>query len=315
MGFFGTALATRAQNVLFVDTAMTTGSSQGFALSNVATSTTTIGSSAFLEFGYMIAEDFTIPAGEKWTISDVTAFAYQTQPTAPYNTNNTITKAYLMIFNGQPGAAGTTLLYGDTTTNRFAGATFTNVQRQTSDTAVSGRNRPVMAVKMALPAPIQLSAGTYWAAYSMRGASNLAVYSAPKVLPNKTNPNNQNGRQLTPTGWIQMADNGFNLGYNLMVNGTVQTDVNDIKAADLALRHAPNPAHGAATISFHLQKAAQVHITLYDATGKLVQTLAHEQMQVGDRTVPCNLSALPAGQYFYKLDADGLSVTRPLQVF
>ncbi len=59
-----------------------------------------------------MADDFTVPAGETWDITDMTFFGYQSNaPSA-----GTITGLYVQIYDGQPGAGGS-VIWGNLTTN------------------------------------------------------------------------------------------------------------------------------------------------------------------------------------------------------
>ena len=89
--------------------------------------------------GFRMADDFTVPAGG-WNISQITFYAYQTGST----TTSTINNVNLQIWNGPPGQPGSIVVFGDTTTNRLAGSSFSNIYR-VLDTALTDANRPIMA--------------------------------------------------------------------------------------------------------------------------------------------------------------------------
>ena len=65
--------------------------------------------------GFRLADDFTVPAGQTWNITQIGVYSYQTG-------NNGVTTTYnhidLRILNGPP-SLGSTVVFSDTTTNRY----------------------------------------------------------------------------------------------------------------------------------------------------------------------------------------------------
>jgi flagellar hook assembly protein FlgD len=85
----------------------------------------------------------------------------------------------------------------------------------------------------------------------------------------------------------------------------------------LALDSWPNPAASSATIRFALGLAQPVALSIYDAGGRLVRTLLRGPLAAGPHTLAwpgtdAHGNPVPAGVYFYRLDADGGTVTRKL---
>lgn len=74
----------------------------------------------------------------------------------------------------------------------------------------------------------------------------------------------------------------------------------------------PNPTAGYTMIPFTLSASGHVRLSLYDATGKVVNTLLNETLEMGTHKVKANLTNLPAGLYFYRLEAGGEMQTLPL---
>lgn len=65
----------------------------------------------------------------------------------------------------------------------------------------------------------------------------------------------------------------------------------------------PNPASGATQIDYRVAQASTVTVVLMDVTGRILRTLANEQVQAGKHTIEVtDLSALPNGSYFYRMD-------------
>jgi hypothetical protein len=68
----------------------------------------------------------------------------------------------------------------------------------------------------------------------------------------------------------------------------------------------------ATQIRFDLPKASHVKITVFDLAGRLIATLVNERRQAGRHEVKWNVPRLPAGTYFYKLEAEDFSAIRKM---
>ena len=65
----------------------------------------------------------------------------------------------------------------------------------------------------------------------------------------------------------------------------------------------PNPVSGKTQIDYQIGQTSYVTITLVDITGRIVRTFMNTEVQPGKHTLEINdLSALPNGSYFYKMD-------------
>ncbi len=84
-----------------------------------------------------------------------------------------------------------------------------------------------------------------------------------------------------------------------------------------AFRIVPNPiaASGAATVSYRLNDNAPVSITLVNAIGETVRVLVNEpDAQAGSHSITMNVADLPAGTYFCRVIAGGVSSAYPVTV-
>lgn len=122
-----------------------------------------------------IADDFVVPAAG-WTINDVTLYTYQTGST----TTSTITGLNFRIWNGDPSVAGSTVVFGDDTTNRLTSTAFTNVYRDT-ETSVGASTRPIMSAT-ASGLSIVLPAGTYWLDWQLAGSLGSGPWAPPITI-------------------------------------------------------------------------------------------------------------------------------------
>jgi Cu/Zn superoxide dismutase len=87
-----------------------------------------------------------------------------------------------------------------------------------------------------------------------------------------------------------------------------------IASTSLELSGAPNPAHDAATFSFHLPRRMDVRLAVYDLAGAEVARLAWGSKEGGWHRVPFSTARLSSGVYFYRLEADGVRLARKLLV-
>lgn len=79
-------------------------------------------------------------------------------------------------------------------------------------------------------------------------------------------------------------------------------------------QNSPNPFPQFTTISFTLPSPGYATFTLFDATGREVRQIASGYFGAGEHSVEFARGTLPAGVYFYRLEADGQSVTRAMVV-
>lgn len=173
-----------------------------------------------------IADDFVVPAAG-WTINDVTVYTYQTGST----TTSTITGLNFQIWNGDPSVAGSTVVFGDTTTNRLTTTAFTNVYRDTEN-AVGASNRPIMSAT-ASGLSIVLPAGTYWLDWQLAGSLASGPWAPPITITGQAITGN--GLQSVTGTWGAALDGGTNTpaqGFPITIEGVVnESDLSLTKVA------------------------------------------------------------------------------------
>ena len=78
----------------------------------------------------------------------------------------------------------------------------------------------------------------------------------------------------------------------------------------------PNPAVSSATVEYSIMQDEQIiDLKLYDIAGNLVSTLLENQRQKeGKHQNTFDISHLPNGIYYYRLETDALPITRKLVV-
>jgi len=151
--------------------------------------------------GYRVADDFTIPGGETWAIDSVRFYAYQTYSTY----TSTFTGMTLEIWDGVPDAAGSSVVFGDKTTNQMISSTFSNILRVTDYNSGVDNNRPIMANTLAVGAT--LGAGTYWLSWDAAGAALAGPWAPPIAIAGQATTGN--GLQFVGL-WQNAVDSGTN---------------------------------------------------------------------------------------------------------
>ena len=147
---------------------------------------------------FKMSDDFTIPSGQSWQIDSIIVFGYQTGST----TTSTITEARLEIQSGiGPDTTGSTVVFGDTTTNRMLGTYWSGIYRVTS-TTLTNSQRPIMRVNVTVNST--LPSGDYWLISSLKGSLASGPWSPPRTIP--AVPLTGNGKQRVATGWQPYVD-------------------------------------------------------------------------------------------------------------
>ncbi|MES2775111.1 MAG: T9SS type A sorting domain-containing protein [Bacteroidota bacterium] len=72
----------------------------------------------------------------------------------------------------------------------------------------------------------------------------------------------------------------------------------------------PNPVAQTATIRYQVSNDAMVRLNLYQADGKMVRQLVNGNKDAGVYQVDFDVNNLPSGNYYYKMEAGGLSDTK-----
>jgi hypothetical protein len=76
----------------------------------------------------------------------------------------------------------------------------------------------------------------------------------------------------------------------------------------------PNPFNPSTAIRFSLPKASSVSLMIFDVLGRQVAVLTQEHFNPGVFSVRWNAGNNPAGVYFYRLEADGVRLTRKMML-
>ena len=175
----------------------------------------TLGFGHAVTSGFRVADDFTVDDPGGWQVDQITFYAYQTGS----STTSTITAVNYRIWDGVPGAAGSTVVFGDTTTNLLIDTTWSGIYRYSETT--TDTTRPIMANTAS--AGFSLDAGTYWLDWQVGGSLTSGPWAPPITIDGQTTTGN--GLQYNPTTatWGDADDSGTltQQGFPFIIEGTV----------------------------------------------------------------------------------------------
>ncbi len=136
-----------------------------------------------------------------WRIDSVVFFAYQTNST----TTSTMTAVNVRLWDSIPDELATSnIIFGDTTTNRLIGTSWSGVYRVT-ETTLGNTARPIMRNVVDFGG-LLLSTGTYWLDWQSSGSLASGPW-APPIVYSDTNATG-NARQRTSSIWANLVDGG-----------------------------------------------------------------------------------------------------------
>jgi hypothetical protein len=218
------AFSASAQTTLYSRFNTRTGTANGF---NGADTSSIAANSSTFGFGVngagatqALADRFILSSAS--FISGISFVAYSTG-TYPFPPTSPFTAATMNIWNGVPGAAGSSILFTSSTLSMTA---WTGIYRVTS-TTLTNAQRPIFSLTMGFN-NVQLAAGTYYASWAVTGVtapgSTASVFS-PMVMntdgtmPMGTALQSTNGG----TSWANLIDTtaGYQISVPLAVTGTV----------------------------------------------------------------------------------------------
>jgi hypothetical protein len=174
---------------------------------------------------FRLADDFTVPANKQWALSSVTLFCYQTGTTSVTSPFNGVT---LQIWNGVPGAAGSSVVFGDATTNLYGTATvsFSTIYRIFNSGLLGqapGTTRPIWQFQ--IPVAATLPAGTYWLDWNISSVATggncfypMVSLMTPPLANGVRDLPTANARQNVTGVWASCAENGAQAGCNAVFN-------------------------------------------------------------------------------------------------
>ena len=157
---------------------------------------------------FRLADDFVVAANPGWRIDSISLFAYQTGAAV-----NPFSGVNLRIWSGRPGDVGSTVVFGDTATNRMTGASATNLYRAFNTTVAPPTTPDGTKQLWRLDVNTNhlfLTPGTYWLDWQITTsvAGGEAFCPSATVAGVRTQAG-WNARQFSTTlGWVDLIDAG-----------------------------------------------------------------------------------------------------------
>jgi len=166
-------------------------------------------------------------------------------------------------------------------------------------------------------APVALAPGTYTVSVYAAGAGGAALRSLTVTIPGDAAEVN-----LSLVGVLHPAQNAGApalTGVAVTPAGTVVATAADESARPEAAGvrlgvPAPNPARGAASVTFALGQAGRATVEVYDVLGRRVATPFDGVASAGETAVRFGADALAPGVYVLRLTTDAGAATRTFTV-
>jgi hypothetical protein len=267
---------------------------------------------------FQIADDFTIPAAEQWTISGFDFFIHQNSYTGSVIP---IDQLRIQLWLGDPSVPSSTLVAGDMTTNvldvvNSAGNTFIyRIPSSLLGSPVIGPNTNRKVWKVRGNISTTLTPGTYWVVYQFHATDNGTIFAPPVTVLGSRGLAGWNAKQnfvanTSPgvvLGWANILDIGYpdtapDVPQDLpfLINGTINPlGVNQNDFSTSIVLH-PNPLKNQLSITASsIDKIDGIEI--FDLTGRKVNSI-----EAINSTI--NVSELSAGNYILKIKS-GSQVT------
>ena len=111
-------------------------------------------------------------------------------------------------------------------------------------------------------------------------------------------------------GWA-VGRNGAIVAFHRPLASSPREAVTVISAS-YTLSSYPNPFNPTTVLSFDVPQSSRVTLSVYDITGRLVQTLADRMYPQGSYRVTFDGASLPSGMYFVRMQAKDFSKTQKL---
>ena len=260
---------------------------------------------------WIVADDFTVPAGETWTLTEVVLYGYQTNST----TASTFKGANPVIYDRSPDDPAAVVLAGDITTSSLDLSVWSNAYRvaETSTTCQSGSctARPIMA-NTAILTPT-LTGGTYWLGWTYSGTLSSGPWQ-PEVATQGVCTPDANALQYNPTTavWAAATNGPCAVAYPFLINGTRTTssagDDPRLDGLQLSVRGS-NPARGTAMMTLRVDDTQVVSVEAFDRMGRRVAVLHEGAVAAGTLPLVLDAQALPAGLYVVRATGASASAT------
>ncbi len=175
------------------------------ASNNILAYTSSYGSG----FNFSVADDFTVPAGQEWSITGFNTYVLLVSYTG---TTSPIDILRFRIFDGPPDLPGSNIIYGDLTTNRYKTG-YDSLMYRIGNTLYPTPTTPTENYKIWKiegNANVQLPAGHYWIEWQTHGVNGIINYCPPNTIIGSRGDEAWNGKQhnIGTNTWTDLIDGG-----------------------------------------------------------------------------------------------------------
>jgi hypothetical protein len=273
---------------------------------------------------FRLADDFTVPTGQTWTLDSIAFYAYQSG-----GTNLPFAQCNLRIWVGRPGDPGSVVVFGDTTTNRLSTTGSAAMYRIFNTKypppgTVQGTTRLLQYLNVKIVPALQLPEGSYWLDWSTVLQIQAAHFAPSATIIGRRGLANWNGRQfITTFVWQDALDAGnpttapdsvqdFPFILYGRGGGTAVGEGSGIPTEFSLKQNFPNPFNPTTIIQFSVPEAADVTLTVHNMLGQEVARLVDDRRNAGSFNVGwdgTNKTGMPvaSGTYFYRMVAKSAS--------
>ncbi len=168
----------------------------------------------------------------------------------------------------------------------------------------------IVGVKLEAKQKLAVGQGT-WNGFTILINPNIPDYDRYRrylVAPNAQQSRNDFATEAAFVGIFMRAVVGYNP--NLPNVDLTDVEIAPVPASLVLRQNYPNPFNPTTTIAYELPSRAHVILTVHDALGRTVATLADGMMDAGEQRAVFDASALPGGMYIVRLTAEGRMLTR-----
>ncbi len=153
------------------------------------------------------ADDFTVPTGETWTLTELEWQLYQTSSA----TTDPIVSVFIQVWDTTPITGGTPA-FGNLTTNRLLSSAFSGVYRVTTTVTDCARAIKTARIDMSWLPP--LPEGTYWIQIASNGNPAFSGPWANHKVPRDIANDNSRFFTVATAAWAANLDAGYGAGWD-----------------------------------------------------------------------------------------------------
>jgi hypothetical protein len=262
--------------------------------------------------GYLFGTDMTYftTGGTTYTVNNPMA-------AQKYNVTGTgVTVTNVIVLAGKASSnAGTSMInakiYSEDGTTLAPNAQIGLTAAKALNTFSTGINPNVLT----FATPVPVSAGNFFAAIECPSVGGLTKdtlaimstqFQCSSSLDSLSWQYTTYNPPAVPAAWSSVnMSQGDNLDLAIFAVIDIPAGLNSVTKGDLTLLAAfPNPATSEVSINFGLSKSGKAEIEIFDVTGKLINSLKLDNLEIGNHTTKIDISNLNSGVYMYSVKSN-----------